>query len=358
MPAFANALAARAAASAVAVGLLAACGQSATAPSPSPASPSTAKSATALTPVVIGKALNTLTLTIANIAEAEGYFKDAGLAVKLITFNGSSQANAALIGGSTQFTMANVIPFELARQQGVPIEAVELIDRGLTQQLIVSKRWLSAHPVPPNASVAARIAALRGSTFAQIGPTDLAEFRLMLAQAHLSPNAVQVVQLGSGPEAAAAMAHGRIDEFQQSPPTSLEVVARGDGTLFLNYPKAFPQWSQMTNDIVWTTTSYARSHPDVVARVVTALARANHFVVTHPQQALALEKQWFPSVPTAVLEQSLQLIAFSSDGRQTAAGWQQASAFLHQLGVLKANSPEPKEGVDWTNQFDRYGSSP
>lgn len=227
MSVHASGLAARAAATGLIVGLLSACGQGAKAPSPSPASSSAVRAASAPTPVVIGKALNTLTLTIANIAEAEGYFKDAGLAVKLITFNGSSQANAALIGGSTQFTMANVIPFELARQQGVPIEAVELIDRGLTQQLIVSKRWLSAHPVPPNASIATRIADLRGSTFAQIGPTDLAEFRLMLTAAHLSPNAVQVVQLGSGPEAAATMAHGRIDEFQQSPPTSLEVVARG-----------------------------------------------------------------------------------------------------------------------------------
>ena len=104
-------------------------------------------SAQTLPTVTIGKAVDTIPFTVVDVALAEGYFTQNGVDVKEELVQGSSAANAAMVGGSLQFACEAADPLMLARSHGVPIMAVDALDDGVTLQLVVSNQWLAKHPI-------------------------------------------------------------------------------------------------------------------------------------------------------------------------------------------------------------------
>lgn len=337
--------------------LLAGCGGASTASPPAssakksstPASGSqTGSTNQTLIPIKIGKAVNVVSFTIADIAQKEGFFKQQGISAKLLIMHGSSNANAALVGGSLQFTMADSIPLAIARAKGVPLVAVEGIDHGISEQLIVSKKWIKDHHLSTTMSVDQRMKGLEGITYGYAGATDQKLFSYMMKKAGANPSTVKAVSLGGGAEEATAMSHGSIDAFQISPPTSFQVVAQGSGVDYLNYEKVF---GKMEYDLVMTSEQYAKAHPDVVKKVATAMAEANNFILNHPKQTLTIEEKLFPKISPSVLKQTLALINWNKDGLQSAQMWAQADNVINQLKFVKGGKWQSKQGVDWTNQF-------
>lgn len=338
-----------AAAATLGVAALAGCGGAAQpASSPSHAAASSA-SGQKLIPITIGKAVDVVSFTTADVAKEEGFFKQQGIDAKILVMQGSSNANAALVGGSVQFTMADSIPLAIARGKGVPLIAVEGIDHGDSEQLIVSNKWIAAHHLSPTQPLNQRIAGLQGMTFAAVGPTDLKLLQMLFQQFGVPFSSVKVESLQSGSAAAVALAHGQIDAFQISPPTSFEVVDQGAGTDLINY-ETVPGQGNIEYDLVMTTTQYAQAHPDIVRKVATAFAEANNFMIAHPDKALQIEEKLFPKIPPSVLQKTLALIQWNKDGLQQASWWKDADTLINQLGVVKGTFTA-KEGVDWTNQY-------
>ena len=142
-------------------------------------------SAQTLPTVTIGKAVDTIPFTVVDVAIAEGYFKQNGVDVKEELVQGSSAANAAMVGGSLQFACEAAVPLMLARSHGVPIMAVDALDDGVTLQLLVSNKWLSEHPIAADATFEQKMADLNGSIFAEVGTTEQAFYGLLRGWAGL-----------------------------------------------------------------------------------------------------------------------------------------------------------------------------
>lgn len=307
-------------------------------------------SAATLPTVTIGKAVDTIPFTVVDVAIAQGYFKQNGVAVKEVLVQGSSAASAAMVGGSLQFACEAAVPLMLARSHGVPILAVDALDDGVTLQVLASKQWLSKHPIPANATFKQKMADLNGSILAQVGTTDQAFYGLLRNWAGLPRRkGYRVEGLDSLAAVAVSIEKGIVDVTVQSPPHSMELAQQGSAVNFVDR-KDVKQFNNVAYDLLTTTTSYAKQHPRITKHVATAVAQALNFMRNHPNQALAIEQKHFPKLSKTVLQQSLQFIPFAKDGMQSQRGWDAAVQLAQQTGFVKGVKAAP-EGKYWTNDY-------
>lgn len=300
--------------------------------------------------VTIGKAVDTIPFTVVDVAIAQGYFKKNGVNVKEELVQGSSVANAAMVGGSMQFTCEAAVPLMLARSHGVPIMAVDALDDGVTLQLVVSKKWLAKHPITSSASFKQKMADLNGSIFAEVGTTDQAFYALLRGWAGLPKRkGYRVEALSSLAAVAVAVQRGIIDVTIQSPPHSVQLAQQGYATEFVDR-KDVKQFNNVAYDILTTTSAYAKQHPKITKHVATAIAEALNFMRDHPKQTLVLEQKHFPKLSKAVLLNSLQFIPFAKNGMQSEKGWNSALQLAQQTGFVKGVKSVP-EGDYWTNAY-------
>lgn len=310
----------------------------------------TAAPSAALPTVVIGKAVDTIPFTVVDVAIAQHFFEKNGVNVKAELVRGSSEANAAMVGGSLQFACEAANPLMLARQAGVPLIAIDAIDRGVTLQLVVSTKWLQAHPVAAGASLQGKMAALNGAVFGEISTTDISYFHLLRAQAGLPiDTGYRVEQIGTQAAIAAAMQKGLVDVTLQSPPSSMKMVEDGSAQILVDRNDV-GNWDNTAYDIMVTTSTYAKAHPDTTKAVAMAIAEGLNFMRAHPDQTLAIEQQHFASLSPGVLEKSLKFIPFAPNGLQSQAGWDNAVTLAQGAGVIKGITSAP-EGTYWTNEY-------
>lgn len=300
--------------------------------------------------VTIGKAVDTIPFTVVEVAIERDFFKNNGVNVKQVLVQGSSAANAAMIGGSLQFACEAAVPLMLARSHGVPIMAVDALDSGVTLQFIAAKKWLAKHPLPPNADLKQKMTALNGSVLGAVGTTDPAFYGLVRGWADLPKReGYRTETLTSQAAVAIAMQRGLIDVSVQSPPHSEELVALGDGVLFVDR-KDVARFNNVAYDILTTTTDYAQKNPDVVKKVATSIAQALDFMRSHPDETLAIEQKHFPKLDKAVLQKSLQDIPFAQHGLQSQEAWDSAVKLGNETGFLKGVTAAPG-GDFWTNKY-------
>jgi ABC-type nitrate/sulfonate/bicarbonate transport system substrate-binding protein len=300
--------------------------------------------------VTIGKAIDTIPFTVVDVALAEGYFTQNGVDVKEELVQGSSAANAAMVGGSLQFSCEAADPLTLARSRGVPIMAIDALDAGVTLQLIVSTKWLSTHPIAADATFEQKMANLNGSVFAEVGTTEQAFYGLLRGWAGLPKlDGYQLEQIDSQAAIAIAIQRGIVDVTLESPPISMQLMEQGHAKVFVDRTDV-KQFNNVAYDILTTTSSYAEQHPQITRAVATAIAEALNFMRSHPDETLALEQQHVPQLSKNVLQESLQFIPFAKDGMQSQKGWDEAIALAQQTGLIQGVTSAP-EGVYWTNKY-------
>jgi ABC-type nitrate/sulfonate/bicarbonate transport system substrate-binding protein len=319
--------------------LLAACGGS---PAAAPAS-----SAAAPLSVAMGHPVDNSTQAPVHVAADNGYFELMGAKVDQKVLGGSSQTNAALVGGSIQFATTSTIAFLLARKAGVPLYAVESILSGAQMQVVVSNQWAESHGLTKDQPLDTRIKALQGAQFGSIGSSDRGYLQFLFGKVGLPSDAARLVTMQSASDLTTALSNNTINAFITSPPNSYVAEEKGQGKVLID---SVPPWDDVEYFLLVTTSDYAKQHPDVVKAVATAVAKGNNQVLKHPDDAVAIERKHFPSFSEDTMKRSVAALKFSPDGLQSAAEWSQASTLFQQTG-LTDSLIEVKEGTDWSNQF-------
>jgi NitT/TauT family transport system substrate-binding protein len=321
----------------VALGLavaLASCGGSA-------ASPSAAASA------IIGNPVDNSTQAPLHVAADNGYFDATGIKVEQKVLGGSSQTNAALVGGSIQFATTSTIAFLLARKSGVPLYAVESILSGAQMQVVVSNSWAQSHNLSPDQPLETRIKGLQGAQFGSIGSSDRGYLQWLLAKGGLAPDAARLVTMQSATDLTTALTNSTINAFITSPPNSYVSEEKAQGKVLI---EAVPPWDNVEYFVVVTTADYAKQHPDTVKAVATAVAKGNNQIIKHLDDAVAIERKHFPNFSEDTMRRSMASLKFSPDGLQSASQWTGASTLFKQTGLVD-DLIEAREGTDWSNQF-------
>jgi NitT/TauT family transport system substrate-binding protein len=206
-------------------------------------------------------------------AQAQGFFKQAGVDVDITTLANGNVVGGALAGGAGDIGVSNLVQIAAAVEHGVPLTVIAGAGMYSSTQapstaLCVSKT--STLKIPKD---------LEGKTIAVAAVNDQTSvaLRKWLTDNGGDYNQLKLIEMGY-PEMIAALSAGRIDAAMLAEP--FQTAARkGDARLF---GKPFDAISPEFNIGVWATTRpWAQAHPDLVKKFVGAIYEAAKWANTH-----------------------------------------------------------------------------
>jgi len=213
-------------------------------------------------------------------AKENGFFDKAGLDVQ-ITAGGSTPAlAAAVVTGTYDIAYATVSTLATAHAHGLPF--VIIAPAGI----IDGTRAVGAIMVPANSTIQSP-AELNGKTFGTSGLNTLAEYlpRAWVDKHGGDSSTMKFIEIPF-PQIADALAAGRIDAGYLVEPFLtiakkrglVRFLATGDDAIAPVYLAS--AW--------YTTSAWAKAHPDLVARFATAMAEAGRWANANPAKVVPI----------------------------------------------------------------------
>ena len=154
------------------------------------------------------------------------------------------------------------------------------------------------------------------------------------------------------------MENGSIQGFMISPPGCQEVAATGKGEVLVT-PADVAVWKGYIHEVLFTTSSYARAHPKVVAAVAKAYALAQNFMVTNTAITERLIYANYLGVPHSLLNSAFTediVPEVSKSGLMTEAEWAHTIAVEKELGTLPVSaSISSAAGGIWSDTYLKSG---
>jgi NitT/TauT family transport system substrate-binding protein len=250
--------------------------------------------------------------SLLHLAAAQGYFDAEGLQVTLVPVSHGKAALDKLAQGQADLAAAAELPFIVSVLQGQPWSVAAAVASESGEMAVVARRD-------------------RGIA----GPTDLANKRVgvtlgtsgeyflwaWLIRHRLAPDAVAMTNLPP-PQMVGALAQGTVDAVSVWQPVRREAEqALGAGGISFTAPDAYT----VTHVIVGRQ-DYLRGNTQAMRQLMRALLRAERFLRTQPQAALAataarlgiapdeLRSQW-AALDLRVEQRQSQLITWEDEAR-------------------------------------------
>lgn len=265
------------------------------------------------------------------LAQANGYYKQQGLNVKIVTFHGGADLTKAVVGGSVAIGVNGLGGIMPAILQGQPLKVVY---GGFDE---VSYQWLAAKNIKTVAQAA-------GKTWGvtKIGSDTDFMTRYVLTKNGLNPNTgAKIVQgIFSPATAMAALSTGQIQVAALARDNDAPVKAAGYNVIAseTNYTSQYP------DHMVYAQTSFINGHATVVTKFLRALSEAIAYEKSHPTQTEAAMVK-YEAVPQKYVASSYASFVHNQypDGRlPNAAGMK----FFWHVGIangeFKSVLPESK----------------
>lgn len=303
------------------------------------------------TTVRVGTGGNIFDLPL-QVAEANGYFRDQGLHVRLATLTAAT-ATPALESGSVQFLNASPTGFLAALGKKAPETAIAADGLGNPLGLVVGNRFAEEHGLTAGTPSSVVAKALAHSTAGASSANTKAEAGIFLRAHGVDPFRLKWVSLAGPAADRAALKDHRIDWFATSEPIPLEIQHSGEGIVVAD-PQNVPQWSAGQagyGQLLVARRSYAAGHSGTARRFVAAVQQATAFLARHPHDkaATAAARKALPGVPDEVLRESLEQVEWPRSGAMSISGWATTLDFVNQITALPEETLVSAE--DWTNQY-------
>ncbi|MBK0419784.1 ABC transporter substrate-binding protein [Leucobacter sp. CSA1] len=253
-----------------------------------------------------------------------GFFEEEGLEVDMVTSDGSTAAIQALASGSADVAYASSANILAAIEQGVPVKAFAAL----------TVHWPYYIGVPSGSDISS-IEDLKGK---RVGVISLAsasysDLKANLAIAGLSEDDVEIIPVGSGTSAAAALQNGEIDAVDSFTDSFTVMGNSGVELELLDRPAELEELFSVT---MATTDQMLEEHPDELAGFVRAAYKGIVYSQVNQEEALALSFEEFSVLPGASDPEG-------EEAQQTLEAMQ--IALLDSLPTDPAEDPE--EWGDW-----------
>ena len=280
------------------------------------------------------------------LAQANGYFREDGLDVEMITTNGAGPDIKALIAGEVDFSFTPGDNVMLAYQEGKRVVMVMTGFRRLVINWAMHKDVARARGITETTPLAEKLKALKGLT---VGVTQAGALTSHLAMfvirkaGYVPQQDVHVIPIGSGPTWLAALENRKVDVALTATPVPETAIDRGFAIMFIDNARGEdPSVPEFLMECLITRPDVIEKNPDLVRRMVRALLRANVWALrASPDQIAAALKPFLGQTPSEVLLSGVKttLPALSRDGRTTERGAQVTQDVLEQAGILKKRVP-------------------
>jgi NitT/TauT family transport system substrate-binding protein len=222
-----------------------------------------------------------------NVAKAHNFFKKEGLDVETVDFAGGAKALEALVAGSADIDAGSFEHTFQIQAKGQDVRCVALFGRSVGTVLAVSKA---------KAANFKSIADLKGMTVGVSAPGFSATniyLNLILARNGMKPTDVNVVGVGNGPVAFAAIQNGKIDAISSVDPVisqlsaqdliQIVVDSRTDKGLQEAYGGEYP------SGCLLATGDFIKKNPNTVQALANGIVQALKFIhASTPDQIMAV----------------------------------------------------------------------
>lgn len=283
-----------------------------------------------LKPVVINEAARTLLYIPLYHAIEKGYFREAGLDVKVVTGGSATNSFAAMLSGEADFAQADPMYVPISREKGGQTKVVaQVVGRiavwgvtfnpkinDITSSILKGKK-VATHPRPM---------------------TAFTYTTKMIKDAGLEPDKdVAIIASIPGAELASLM-NKDADLMMSVEPNISKALAQG-AHVVISYP-------QLLGDQVFTglmtREDYITQNRDVVISVVHAYQKALDDIRNNPSGALASAKIYFPQLEDVIIQTAIKRIideeVLPKNVLISEESWKKAIAVRVAAGDLKLAS--------------------
>ena len=285
------------------------------------------------------------------LAEQLGNYKKAGLEVELADFKGGSQAEAAVLGGSSDVVSGFFDHTVVLQPKGKFLQSIVVFDRFPGLVLMVS---------PGNVDKIKTPADLVGKKVGVSAPGSSTDFfvKYLLRKIGQDPSKTAVVGIGTGATSVAAMEQNQVDAGVLVEPAVTQLLARHPEVRILSdtrsekdtlavFGGAYPAGA------LYTTAEWVEKHPKESQALADAIVMTLQWIKTHtPEEIMAKMPDNLIGPDKALYLAALKgtIPQFSTDGMMDPKG---AEAVLN---VFASSDPEiAKAKVDvsktYTNKF-------
>ena len=210
-----------------------------------------------------------------SIAERLGYFRDEGLDVEIVDFQGGSKSLQAVIGGSADIVSGAFEHTISMQSRGQAMRAFVLQGRAPQVVFAVNRKTMPDYRTLKD---------LKGKKIGVTAPGSSSQVlaNFVLAQGGIRPNDVAFVGVGASSAAVAAIRSGQIDAFANLDPVIaqlqqdnlLEIVA--DTRVVSESDTIFG--GPMVAGCLYAPEKFLKSRPEDVQAITNAVVRADHWL--------------------------------------------------------------------------------
>ena len=284
----------------------------------------------------------------AMLTQQLGYFKDAGVDVKLLTEPSGASAENVLLAGQVQGVVGFYDHAITLQAQGKCVESVVQLAKVPGEAEVVSTKAASALTSP---------AAFKGRKLGVTSPGSSTDY---LTQYLAKKNGIEsggytTVTAGAGSTFIAALQNGGIDAGMTTDPTIAQVTDKGLGKVMIDmrteegtkaalgglYPAAS----------MYMDCSYVDQNPKTVQKVVDAFVRTMGWIHTHSAADIAakMPKDYAGGDP-ALYEESIKNSSpmFTTDGVMPDGG---PETVLDVLGTFSDTVKAKKDDIDLSKTY-------
>lgn len=212
-----------------------------------------------------------------SIAERLGYFKDEGLDVEIIDFQGGSKSLQAVVGGSADIVSGAFEHTISMQTRGQAMRSFVLQGRAPQVVFAVNRKTM------PNYKT---LTDLKGKKIGVTAPGSSSQVlaNFVLARAGIKPSEVSFVGVGASSAAVAAIRSGQIDAFANLDPVIAQL--QQDNLLQIVADTRVVEESDaifggpMVAGCLYTMEKFIKSRPDDVQALTNAVVRADHWLAT------------------------------------------------------------------------------
>lgn len=232
------------------------------------------------------------------VALDKGYFKAAGLDVKIVPGQGTAQSLQALEAGVAQFSFSDVAALVMGRAQGV--------STGKFVEMNYQKAPYAIFSLKDGANITS-LAQLPGKEIASSSSSNTPKIiEGLMSEKGLDPKSVQFTNVAGSARpglllsgkipAIETFVFGKIGMEKNTKPGELVTLLLADQGLTLY------------SDGVLVKESYLKEHPDLVRGFVKASLKGWHDALSNMDEAAAIEQKYVPSLDKSVIVGELKIL--------------------------------------------------
>jgi NitT/TauT family transport system substrate-binding protein len=213
----------------------------------------------------------------------QGFFKDAGLDVSVTALNNGAAIAAAVASGSYDVGSANMVSLAVAREHGIPFTFVApagyYASRSPTNALVVAK----GSPLHAARDLDGKIVAVDA-----LNSLSWISVEAWVDRGGGDVKSLRFIEMPL-PQMGPALAAGRVDAALLADPILSQVVAAQGQVLAYNFDAI---GKQFVLGAWFTTSDYAKAHPDVVKRFAAVILRTARWANRHQGESRAILERY------------------------------------------------------------------